>query len=95
MELLPSHLKKYVVEQNYEKYSPVDHAVWRFILRQLKSFLSKHAHECYLEGLQKTGIEIERIPKISDISEKLSKFGWRAIPVSGFIPPAAFMELQS
>jgi phenylalanine-4-hydroxylase len=25
----------------------------------------------------------------------LEKFGWRALPVSGFIPPAAFMELQS
>ncbi len=95
MEMLPSHLKKYVVEQNYEKYSPVDQAVWRFILRQLKSFLSKNAHECYLEGLEKTGIEIERIPKITEISQKLSKYGWRAIPVSGFIPPAAFMELQS
>ncbi len=95
MQALPNHLKKYVVEQNYEKYSAVDQAVWRFILRQLKSFLSVNAQDCYLAGLEKTGIEIERIPKISDISEKLSKFGWRALPVSGFIPPAAFMELQS
>ena len=95
MQNLPSHLKKYVVKQHYEKYSPVDQAVWRFILRQLKSFLTQHAHTSYLEGLEKTGIEVERIPKISEISEKLSKFGWCAIPVSGFIPPAAFMELQS
>jgi phenylalanine-4-hydroxylase len=95
MNSLPGHLKKYVVEQNYEKYTPVDQAVWRFILRQLRAFLSHHAHESYLEGLEKTGIEIERIPKISEISEKLSRFGWRALPVSGFIPPAAFMELQS
>lgn len=95
MELLPNHLKKYAVEQNYDRYTPIDHAVWRFILRQLKVFLSTHAHESYLDGLNKTGIEIEQIPKISDISQKLQKFGWRAIPVSGFIPPAAFMELQS
>lgn len=95
MQLLPTHLKKYVVEQNYEKYTPVDHAVWRFILRQLKSYLMDHAHESYVSGLEKTGIEIERIPKISEINRRLEKFGWRAIPVSGFIPPAAFMELQS
>jgi phenylalanine-4-hydroxylase len=95
MFALPKHLRKYVVEQSDGKYTPVDQAVWRFILRQLKAFLSKHAHESYLEGLEKTGIEIERIPRISEISEKLSKFGWRAVPVSGFIPPAAFMELQS
>lgn len=92
---LPRHLRKYVVEQNDRKYTPVDHAVWRFILRQLKSYLSVHAHSAYLSGLEKTGIEIERIPKISEISDKLEKFGWRALPVSGFIPPAAFMELQS
>ena len=95
MEKLPQHLKKYVVEQDYEKYTPRDHAVWRFILRQLKSFLSIHAHQSYLSGLEKTGIEVERIPKISDISRNLEKFGWRALPVSGFIPPAAFMEMQS
>jgi phenylalanine-4-hydroxylase len=95
MESLPQHLRKYVVEQNYEKYTPVEQASWRYILRQLKAYLSLNAHECYVEGLQKTGIEIESIPRIEDISAKLQKFGWRAIPVSGFIPPAAFMELQS
>lgn len=95
METLPAHLRKYIVEQDQDKYTPVDHAAWRFILRQLRAYLSKHAHESYLSGLEKTGISIERIPRISEISEKLSQFGWRALPVSGFIPPAAFMELQS
>ena len=95
MQRLPQHLQKYIVEQNYQKYTAVDHAVWRYILRQLKNYLSKHAHSSYIDGLEKTGIEIEFIPKIEDISAKLEKFGWRALPVSGFIPPAAFMELQS
>lgn len=94
-DFLPPHLRKYVVAQNYEKYTPLDQAVWRFVLRQLRDYLSVHAHECYLEGLEKTGIEVEHIPHIEQISQKLQKFGWRALPVSGFIPPAAFMELQS
>lgn len=94
-DFLPQHLRKYVVTQNYEKYTAVDQAVWRYVLRQLKSYLSKHAHECYTEGLEKTGIDIDKIPRIEDISKKLQNFGWRALPVSGFIPPAAFMELQS
>ena len=94
-DFLPPHLRKYVVEQNYEKYTPVDQAVWRYILRQLKAFLSKNAHECYVEGLEKTGIDVERIPKIEEVSGKLKEFGWVALPVSGFIPPAAFMELQA
>ncbi len=92
---LPAHLRKYIVDQDYEKYTSVDQAVWRYCLRQLKSFLSVNGHPCYSEGLDKTGISVESIPRISEMSQKLQEFGWRALPVSGFIPPAAFMELQS
>ena len=92
---LPPHLKKYIVKQDYDKYTALDHAVWRYILRQLKSYLTVNAHQSYLEGLEKTGLEIEQIPRIENVSGKLEKFGWVAMPVSGFIPPAAFMELQS
>ncbi len=95
MNQLPAHLQKYIVEQNFESYTYVEHATWRFALRQLRHFLAEHAHHSYLSGLEKTGITIDRIPKISDIDLKLRQFGWRALPVSGFIPPAAFMELQS
>ncbi len=92
---IPSHLREFITEQDTTQYHPIDHAVWRYLLRQLKNFLSVHAHSCYLEGLEKTGITVDQIPSISSISEKLEKFGWTAVPVSGFIPPAAFMELQS
>jgi phenylalanine-4-hydroxylase len=92
---LPDHLKKYVVEQHYDKYTPEDQAVWRYIMRQLKSFLTENAHPLYAEGLEKTGITVDKIPLISDMNDMLKKFGWGAVPVSGFIPPAAFMEFQS
>lgn len=92
---IPLHLHKYIVEQNYERYTWEDQEVWRFIMHQLKSFLSVNAHPAYVEGLSKTGISTEEIPKISDMDAKLKTFGWRAVPVSGFIPPAAFMEFQS
>lgn len=95
MDLLPQHLNKFVVDQDNKKYTPRDHAVWRYILRQLKTFLSDNAHPFYVEGLKQTGITIDSIPRIEDVSEKLSRFGWRASAVSGFIPPGAFMEMQS
>lgn len=92
---LPCHLQKYVVEQNYESYTWEDHSVWRYILRQLKNFMKDNAHPAYIEGLKKTGLEGEMIPKIEVINEHLNKFGWSAVAISGFIPPAAFMEFQS
>ncbi len=92
---LPKHLQRYVVSQRYERYTWQDQAVWRFCLKLLRDFLSVHAHEAYLPGLKSTGIGIESIPRIEDMDTRLQEFGWRAVPVSGFIPPAAFMELQS
>ena len=45
--------------------------------------------------MQKTGITIDKIPKIDNINKALSKLGWGAVCVRGFIPPEAFMEFQS
>ncbi|PIU00442.1 MAG: phenylalanine 4-monooxygenase [Bdellovibrionales bacterium CG10_big_fil_rev_8_21_14_0_10_45_34] len=92
---LPAHLRKFVVDQSTTRYTSVEQATWRYILRQLKSYFSEHAHPCYLRGLKAAGITEDSIPQVSHISECLSKFGWQAIPVSGFIPPAAFMEMQA
>ncbi len=95
IEQIPPHLRHYVVEQDYSRYTPIEQATWRFVLRQLKNFLAQNAHEVYVDGLAKTGISTESIPRIEVMCEKLQEFGWTAVPVSGFIPPAAFMELQS
>jgi phenylalanine-4-hydroxylase len=92
---LPSYLRQFVVEQHYGRYTPQDHAVWRYIMRRNLAFLSKHAHKAYLEGLEKTGISPEYIPNIDEMNEKLSKIGWSAVVVDGFVPPAAFMEFQA
>jgi len=93
---LPSHLRQFVAYQNYEpRYSAKDQAVWRFVMQQLATQLKHSAHPIYFEGLEKTGISLEAIPSIDDMNVRLAKLGWRAIVVDGFIPPQAFMELQS
>ena len=91
---IPSHLRKYTVPQNYKKYTPEDQAVWRFIMKGISYNLSFYGHKGALEGFKETGISSKKIPKISDISKKLKKFGWGAACISGFIPPRAFMEFQ-
>ena len=92
---LPKHLHKYIVDQNYDNYTSVDHAVWRYIMRINLSKLAYTAHESYIEGLKRTGISLEKIPNIVDMNETLFQIGWGAVCVDGFIPPAAFMEFQA
>ncbi len=92
---LPKHLLQFAVDQRYDDYTPVDHAVWRFIMRQNAFFLKEYAHKVYFQGLLETGISFERIPRISEMNDILGKIGWGAVAVDGFIPPAAFMEFQA
>ena len=92
---LPLHLRKYIVDQVYEKYTPVDHAVWRYVMRQNYSYLKNVAYYPYIPGLKKAGLTIEKIPSLQEINDALTAIGWGAVTVDGFIPPAAFMEFQA
>jgi phenylalanine-4-hydroxylase len=92
---LPAHLKQFIVEQHYEHYTPVDHAVWRYVMRQNYSYLKDVAYYPYIPGLQAAGLTIEKIPNLQEMNDALAKIGWGAVTVDGFIPPAAFMEYQA
>lgn len=95
MEPIPAHLSPFIVEQPYEAYTAIDHAVWRYVMRQNVAFHRDHAHPIYLEGLEAAGIGVDEIPRMETMDAALSQFGWRAVAVDGFIPPAAFMEFQA
>ena len=92
---IPDYLLPYIAKQDPSLYTAMDHASWRFILKLSRSFFSKHAHQKYLAGLKETGISVDRIPLIEEMNHCLKNFNWRAVPVSGFIPPAVFMEFLS
>lgn len=92
---LPAHLKQFIVDQHYEHYTPIDHAVWRYVMRQNYSYLKDVAYYPYIPGLEKAGLSIEKIPSLQEMNDALAKIGWGAVTVDGFIPPAAFMEYQA
>ncbi|MGE5702527.1 MAG: aromatic amino acid hydroxylase [Clostridia bacterium] len=92
---VPAHLRQFVVEQDYDRYTPIDHAVWRYVMRQNSQFLGERAHSAYLEGLRTSGIGIERIPNIAEMNECLSQIGWGAVTIDGFIPAVAFFDFQA
>ncbi|MCK8521410.1 aromatic amino acid hydroxylase [Aquimarina sp. D1M17] len=95
IDRLPPHLKQFIKPQNYEDYTPIDQAVWRYVMRKNISSLSKVAHNSYLKGLEKTGISIDAIPSMYGMNRILKEIGWAAVAVDGFIPPNAFMEFQA
>jgi phenylalanine-4-hydroxylase len=92
---LPGHLKQYIVDQHYDRYTPADHAVWRYVMRQNHHYLKDAAYYPYIPGLKAAGLSIEKIPSLQEMNDALGKIGWGAVTVNGFIPPSAFMEFQA
>ncbi|WP_335871769.1 aromatic amino acid hydroxylase [Bacillus sp. 2205SS5-2] len=93
---IPKHLQKYVVNQEYDQYSSIDQAVWRFVMRQNKHFLQNTAHEAYSKGLESSVISIDKIPNVDEeMNETLSEIGWGAVNIDGFIPGVVFFDFQA
>jgi phenylalanine-4-hydroxylase len=95
LEKLPKHLLNLVIDQPYNEYTPQDHALWRYVMKQNVRYLPRVAHHSYLDGLKKTGVSIDEIPHMYGMNRILKEIGWAAVAVDGFIPPAAFMEFQA
>ncbi|MBV1923179.1 MAG: aromatic amino acid hydroxylase [Flavobacteriaceae bacterium] len=95
IDKLPPHLKQYMKPQSYDQYTPINQAVWRYVMRKNVDYLSQVAHRSYVEGLEKTGISIDEIPSMYGMNRILKEIGWAAVAVDGFIPPNAFMEFQA
>ncbi len=92
---IPAHLKRYVVNQNYDKYTPINQAVWRYVMRQNHNFLKDSAHSSYIDGLRDSGIKMESIPMIEEMNTCLQPFGWGAVTIDGFIPGVVFFDFQA
>jgi len=95
IDRLPDHLKQYILPQNYEHYTYENQAVWRYVMRKSADYLPSVAHESYLDGLNRTGINTEVIPSMYGMNPILKDIGWAAVAVDGLIPSAAFMEFQA
>ncbi len=95
LDKLPKHLKQYIKPQNYDDYTSINQAVWRYVMRKNVDYLSRVAHKSYMDGLKKTGISIDHIPNMYGMNRILKEIGWAAVAVDGFIPPSAFMEFQA
>ncbi len=95
LDKLPEHLKQFIKPQNYDDYTAINQAVWRYVMRKNVDYLSMVAHQTYVDGLQKTGISIDHIPNMYGMNRILQEIGWAAVAVDGFIPPSAFMEFQA
>lgn len=92
---LGESLQRFVVDQRYNDYTPTDHDTWQRLMGQLLPFWQELAHPDFVAGLDKTGIDLNQIPRIEGIDQCLQAFNWRGVTVDGYVPPEVFLGLQS
>jgi phenylalanine-4-hydroxylase len=84
----------YLIEQEYQAYTPGQHAVWAELVSRRRPQIDLYACQEYLEGFEIIGMRDDRLPNLRAISDRLGpRTGWSATPVSGFLPGEAFFEM--
>ena len=82
------------VEQRYQdRYDDESHDVWRTLYDRRMSTLHETGSAVFLAGLDRIGLERDRVPELHDVNRRLNaRTGWSAVGVGGFIPAAQFFR---
>jgi phenylalanine-4-hydroxylase len=80
----------YTVDQEWQRYTPHEHAIWRFLYRRQVELVHHYACEEFIGGVQVLDSD-EAIPRFEDVSRALAKrTGWRIVAVPGLVPDDVF-----
>lgn len=81
------------ISQDWAGYTGEDHQVWATLYRRRMPALRGTASRVFLRGVDDIGLGSECIPDLSLLNWRLrARTGWRAVPVSGFLPAGEFFQ---
>ena len=79
------------VNQYHAAYDPRDHHIWSRLCKQQREYLSLHASELWLAGAVALEFDQDRVPVVTEVSERLKAItGWQIRAVTGYLPARAF-----
>ncbi|MCB9845042.1 MAG: phenylalanine 4-monooxygenase [Phycisphaeraceae bacterium] len=81
----------FYVSQPWERYNAENHEVWATLVRRRLETLEEEASEVFLTGMRLLGLDKDRVPRVSDVNDRLrSLTGWQSRGVPGYLPAKAF-----
>lgn len=83
----------FLTDQDWDAYSPTDHEVWKLLYERRMVELRTTGSRVFLEGAEAIGLSPEGVPHLEEVNARLAaRTGWRALPVTGFIPAGSFFR---
>jgi phenylalanine-4-hydroxylase len=80
-----------VIAQDWEAYSPQDHATWRQLFERQSRLLVGRACDEYLAGLDQLGVCADGIPDFRKLNDVLGRAtGWQIVAVPGLVSEEFF-----
>lgn len=81
------------ISQAYDLYSEENHEAWRQLYRRIRPRWERYANGHFLRGIEALNLPSDRIPRLSDINQKLKPLtGFQAKAVSGYVPGFLFFD---
>lgn len=83
----------WTVPQNWDHFTPDDHAVWDTLFARQTAMLPGRASEAFLRGVDVLRLSKPGIPDFIELSERLTTLtGWRVVAVPGLVPDDVFFD---
>jgi phenylalanine-4-hydroxylase len=87
------HCADWTIDQQWEAYTPAEHAVWRTLYERQAKLLPGRACAEFLVGMQALPIGANTIPDFRRLSDILMRrTGWQVVAVPGLVPPEVFFD---
>ena len=82
----------YTVDQEWERYTPVEHELWRRLYRRQESLIAKHACDEFNDTMATLDFG-SGIPRFDAINAKLKPAtDWQLVAVPGLVPDLTFFD---
>lgn len=79
-----------------EKYSEIDHSVWKTLINMRMLSIEKEACLLYVEGLRRLQLPLSYIPSCEKMNQLIQRFStWEMIPSNRLIPCAEYFMMLS
>lgn len=83
-----------VVDQGWQNYSREEHETWKILYERQMEILESRICQEYLDGLKLLGFSADKIPRFSEVNERLrSVTGWEIAATKGLVKSKAFFDM--
>lgn len=89
----PGSNPDWTIPQNWEKFTPEEHATWDTLFARQAKLLPGRASQAYLNGLDVLKLSKPGIPDFRELSDRLMDLtGWQVVAVPGLVPDDVFFD---